>query len=81
MHTNNRMQRHWAEVREFIRKNWSKFTDVELSRINGDFDKFLVYLKEFYGNFPFTEADARGKLQFFFNEMDEKHPERTTTDS
>lgn len=81
IHTNNRMQRHWKEVGDFIGQNWPKFTAVELKRINGDFDVFLTYLKEYYGNFPQTEAVARGKLQAFFNEMDARHPERVTTTS
>jgi uncharacterized protein YjbJ (UPF0337 family) len=80
MHTNNRLQRHWPEVKEFIRESWPKFTDVELSRIHGDFDKFLGYLKEFYDNFPLNEALARDKLQAFLNKMDAQHPERTVVD-
>ena len=74
--TNNRLQRHWREAKPFIKATWPKFTDVELSRINGDFDQFLFYLEEFYGDFPRTEAVARGKLQVFLNDMDAKHPER-----
>ena len=75
-HTNNRMQKYWPETREVIKKTWSKFTDVELGRINGNFDKFLEYLLEYYGGFPMTEAIARSKLNTFFNDMDQKYPER-----
>lgn len=79
-HTNNRMQRHWTEVREFIKENWEEITDVELDRIDGKYDQFLFYLKEFYGdvNFPKTEANARAKMSALFNELDRLHPERTT---
>ena len=76
-HTNNRMQRHWAETKTFIKATWPKITDVELNRINGDFDQLAVYLKEFYNDVPRTEAAARDKLQRFLNGMDAKHPERT----
>lgn len=75
-HTNNRMQKHWDETSAFIVSSWPKFTDVELDRINGDFDTFLKYLWEYYGGFPQTEALARAKLNRFFNEMDEKFPNR-----
>ena len=78
-HTNNRMQRHWEEVASYIKSEWSQIGDVELARINGDFDKFIFYLKEYYGNFPFNEALARGKLQKILNDLDNKHPERIVT--
>jgi len=76
MHTNNRMQRHWQETKSFIKENWPKFSDVDLTRINGDFDKFSFYLKEFYNKFPLNEALARDKLRHFHDKMDELHPER-----
>lgn len=80
MHTNNRMERHWEETKVFIRKTWPKFTEVELSRINGNYDKFMGYLREFYNDFPRSEALARDKMQYFLNAMDAKHPERTAVD-
>jgi len=72
LHTNNRMQTYWPETKEFIRKNWPEMTAVELERINGNYDKFLFYLKEYYNNFPLNEAIALTKLQKFYNELDEK---------
>lgn len=75
-HTNNRMQKHWAETRGFIKKTWPKFTEVDLNRINGDFDRFLDCLLEFYNGFPMTEALARAKLNSLFAELDEKYPDR-----
>jgi hypothetical protein len=81
MHTNNRMQRHWLEVKNFIKTQWPKITDVDLTKINGDFDKFLFYLQEYYNGFPLNEALARGKLQGFLNNMDAQHPERIRVDS
>lgn len=72
-HTSNRMETFWPETREFIKKTWPKFTDVEINRINGDYDLFLKYLKEFYNNFPLMEAIALDKLQKFFNYQEEKN--------
>lgn len=69
-HTPNRLETCWKEARPFIKKTWPRFTDVELDRINGNFDKFLFYLNEFYNNFPLTEALARDTLQKFLNEIE-----------
>lgn len=74
-HTNNRLQKHWPKVKTFIHENWPKITDVELKRINGDFDTFAKYLNEFYNDFPRTEALARTALQKFLNRCDEENPE------
>lgn len=77
-HTNNRIQRHWEETQEFIKKEWPKITDVELKKINGDFDKLVEYIIEFYNDFPKSVALARDKMTRFLNQMDEEHPERIT---
>jgi len=74
--TNNRFQRHWGEAKVFIKKNWPKFTDVELKRVNGDFDRFFEYFNEYYDSFPLGEAKARDQFLHFFNEMDERYPDR-----
>lgn len=71
-HTENRLETYWQDAQIFIQKNWPKFTAVELSHVNGDFDAFLVQLKRLYNNFPLNEAIARQKLQVFFNKMEEK---------
>ncbi len=68
--TPNRLQTHWHEVKKFIKKEWPLLTDTAISRINGDFDKFLKYLKETYSNFPLEEAKARDKIQRFLNTLD-----------
>jgi len=71
-HTDNRMQAYWTETCAFIKENWPKFTDIELNQIDANYDRFLVYLKEMYNNFPKNEAIAREKLQKFYNTLDEK---------
>lgn len=75
-HTNNRFQKHWKETQDFIKKTWPKFSEVELKKIDGDYDRFFTYFNEIYDNFPLGESQARDKFQRFFNEMDEKHPDR-----
>lgn len=65
------MQTYWTDSQTFIKANWPKFTDVELTRINGNYDSFLKYLNDLYGNFPLTEAIAREKLYKFYNTLDE----------
>lgn len=72
MHTDNRFETYWNQAKDFIRTEWPKFTDVELNRINGNYDLFLRYLKEFYNGFPLQEAIALGKLQKLFNALDDK---------
>jgi len=66
------MQTYWPQTQQFIKSTWPKFTDVELKHIDGNFDVFLKYLKEYYNNFPLTEAIARQKLQRFFNKLDDE---------
>ena len=70
--TKNRMQTYWEESQVFIKKKWPKFTDVEFKRINGDFDRFLEYLIEFYNDYPRTEAVALDNLNKLYNHLDEK---------
>ncbi|OVE81701.1 hypothetical protein BVY03_02900 [bacterium K02(2017)] len=65
------MKNYWAESEAFIKENWPKFTAVEIKRINGNYDTFLKYLKEYYGNFPLTEAIARDKLNKFYLNLSE----------
>ncbi len=74
-HTTNRLQKHWPKVRVFIQQTWPKMTDVELGRINGDFDVFAKYYNEYYGDFPRGEASARELLQKFTNHCDVEDPE------
>lgn len=75
-HTNNRMQKNWWDVRGYIAATWPKLNDTDLDRINGNFDRFLEYLREYYGGFPMTEAIARAKLNAVFNDLEQKHPDR-----
>lgn len=70
MSTNTRLQDHWPQMRAFIQENWPKMTNVELDRINGDYDVFIKYLKEYYGGFPLREAQALSKIQSYLNRLD-----------
>ena len=69
-HTDNRLQTHWLKVSEFIAQNWPRITSTELKNIDGNYDKFLFYLKEHYQGFPMTEAVARDKILKFLNKLD-----------
>ncbi len=71
-HTLNRIETHWPLVKNFIKSEWPKISETELDSINGNVDKFLLYLKESYGGFPLEEAKARAKLQKFTNTLDDK---------
>ncbi len=70
MSTSNRLQTHWSEVKKYIKKEWPLLSDTAVGRIHGNYDVFLKYLKESYGNFPLEEAKARDKLQRFLNNLD-----------
>lgn len=70
--TPQRMQTHWSKTKEFIKKNWPKFTDVELNRINGNYDLFFKYYNEFYNDFPRGEATVRDLMKKFYNALDDK---------
>jgi len=70
MSTPKRMQTYWDQVKPFIKKEWPRFSDSSLRTINGDYDRFLKYLKQIYNNFPLEEAKARDKLQKFFNQLE-----------
>jgi len=70
MSTPNRLQEHWEEAQKFIKREWPKFSETTLKNINGDFDKFLFYLKDIYNDFPKAEAIARTKIQKFLNEFE-----------
>jgi len=70
MSTPNRLQTHWPEVKQFIKKEWPLISDWSLGKINADFDRFLKYLKSNYNNFPLEEARARDKIQKFLNKLE-----------
>lgn len=72
MSTPNRMQTYWPDVMAYILTQWPKLSPSVLENISGDFDKFLVHLKEIYNDFPYQEAVARQKIQAFINQIEEE---------
>lgn len=70
MMTPNRLQTYWDQVKPFIKSQWPLISDTALNQINGNYDRFLKYLKEAYNNFPLEEARVRDKLQRFFNQLE-----------
>lgn len=70
MPTENRMQAHWVEVKQFIQKEWPLLSKTVLDQVNGDYDKFLEHLKETYNQFPLEEAKARNKIKIFLDVLE-----------
>lgn len=70
MSTPKRLQTHWAQAAAFIKKEWPLFSETALKDINGDYTKFLAYLKDYTNDFPLAEAKARDRLQRFFNSLE-----------
>lgn len=71
-HTNQRMQTYWAQTKDFIRENWTKFNETDLEQINGDYDKFFTRYNEYYNDFPAGEAKIRDLLKRFYNKLDDE---------
>ena len=40
----------WTQFKGELKKNWGKFTDDDLMKIEGDYDKFKGSLQERYGD-------------------------------
>ena len=70
--TPNRMQRYWTPVRAYLKREWPKFTEVDLEDIDGEYDRLIHKVKELYaGPDEVTqEAAIKGKLQRFLNELE-----------
>lgn len=71
MSTPNRMQLHWEAVKPFIKREWPRISETAIENMDGNFDRFLEYLKESYNHFPLEEARARNKIQDFINKLEE----------
>lgn len=39
----------WNQVKGAIKQQWSKLTDDDIARINGDYDQLVGQLQETYG--------------------------------
>jgi uncharacterized protein YjbJ (UPF0337 family) len=39
----------WMQFKGELKKQWGKFTDDDLTQIEGDYDKFIGKLQERYG--------------------------------
>lgn len=40
----------WSQFKGELKKQWGKFTDQDLMKIEGDYDKFIALLHIRYGN-------------------------------
>jgi glutathione S-transferase len=45
----NIFERRWKQVRTEVRGWWSRFTEADLEKVDGQFEVFLVLLREKYG--------------------------------
>ena len=64
----NRMQRHWEETKQFLKREWPCLTDVDLDEIDGEYDRLIHKIHELYdGDEIQIEADIKGKIQRFLN--------------
>ncbi len=45
----NQFESNWHMMKGHIRKKWNKFSDEEISRINGKYDQFMNELQRKYG--------------------------------
>lgn len=70
MATLNRLETHWNKAKTFIGQEWPELSPTAIEGIQGNYDRFLKVLKEYYNNFPREEAIARQKLQKFLNRLD-----------
>ena len=45
----NAFRGYWNNLKPKIKSKWNRFTDEDLNHINGDLDKFLHKLHQYYG--------------------------------
>lgn len=66
------MQRHWNIVKDYLRREWPKLTDVDLEEIDGEYDRLIHKLKDLYrcGDEIQIEAEIKDKLQRYLNELE-----------
>jgi uncharacterized protein YjbJ (UPF0337 family) len=46
---NDVFQGKWKQIRGQVKVWWGKFTDDDLDKVNGEYDKFIGLLQEKYG--------------------------------
>ena len=69
----NRMQRHWDEVRSFLKREWPRLTDFDLNEIDGEYDRLVKKVRELFGG-PVEitqESFIRDKVQRFLNNLED----------
>jgi uncharacterized protein YjbJ (UPF0337 family) len=52
----------WKQAKGKVKEVWADMTDDEVSRIDGDYDKFVGTIQTKYG---YTKEDSRSKVNEF----------------
>ena len=60
-------ERRWKQVRGEVRSWWAKFTEDDLEKVAGQFEVFLVLLRQKYG---YSRARAVKEIDQHFEEYD-----------
>jgi uncharacterized protein YjbJ (UPF0337 family) len=55
----------WNQFKGDIKRQWGQLTDDDLTRIEGDYDKFVGVLQERYG---YERERARQELDAYLNQ-------------
>ena len=53
----------WKQLRGDLKNWWGKFTDDDLDKINGNWDKLVGFLQERYG-YSREQAENEAELKF-----------------
>jgi uncharacterized membrane protein YeaQ/YmgE (transglycosylase-associated protein family)/uncharacterized protein YjbJ (UPF0337 family) len=57
---NEVIERKWMQVRNKIHARWSKITEADIDKINGNLNRFITTLQERYG---YAKEDAEDQIQ------------------
>ncbi len=68
----NRMQVHWEQVKDFLKREWPDLVEADLVEIDGEYDRLINKLREIYrlGDEIQIEAAIKGKIQRFLNKLE-----------
>ena len=69
-------ERRWKQVRGEVRGWWSRFTEADLDTVAGQFEVFLVLLREKYG---YSRARAVKEIDQHVVEFDAQRKKRIPT--
>ena len=70
--TPNRIEKNWDAVVPFLKRTWTKLTDVDIEEVDGRYDRLIDKIKDIYGgNIQIMqEAHIKQTLQTFLNDLE-----------